>query len=123
MKKVISNVLLLATIMCVVLSLCSCFATGVERAANKADKCIRESDEAGGFFGEAEYITSLEYFEETDTYIYTVEIHRPEVPVLNAGQISYGLHSNINGFFSDYDNVKIKIDVYNGNGKLVFEDK
>ena len=117
MKKLISKVLLFATVMCVVFSLCSCFATGVEGAAKEADEWI----EGSGY--DAEHVTSLEYFEDTDTYVYSVKVYRPETPVLSAFQVSGNYHSGINGFFSDYDNVTIKVDVYDGEGRLVYEDE
>ena len=122
MKKILTCSVLVLLSLALLLSLCSCFETGVEASAKTADRSIERSDKAGGYFSEADYETSLEYDEETDTYVYTVNIYRPEEQVNSPASISRSLHLNIDGYFDEYDNVTVLINVYNGLGEAVYID-
>ena len=122
MKRTLTCLTLALLTVALLCSLCSCFETGVEGAAKTADKSIERSVAAGGYFSEAEYVTTLEHDEDADTYVYTINVYRPEEYVNSPASLAKSFHLNYDGYFDEFENARVVINIYDGKGTLVFSD-
>ena len=122
MKKLLNYSIVSLLVLVLLFSLCACFETGVEGAAKKVENAIEKSIAAGGYFSEAEYKTELKHDKDSDSYVYTIDVYRPEEYVNSPASLGRGLHQMYDGYFDEFDNAKIVINIYDGQGTLVYSD-
>jgi hypothetical protein len=112
MKKVIALVCLLGILATVSISLCSC-GSEIDRAVRSADKAVEDRNDPEKVSYGGEYSSELVYKEAEDAYDYVITVDMTTCTITPDSVVD-SMRQNIDGYFSDCDNVTIIVKVYYG---------
>ena len=118
MKKLVAVLCLLSVLLTVGLTLCSC-GTELDRSVKDADKQIKSYNDPEKYPLGGEYSSELKYREADDEYDYIITV---DIATYTGGagyadkveNLVYNMKQNMNGYFSDNENVTVYVRVYNG---------
>lgn len=118
MKKLISILCLVSVLLTVGLTLCSC-GTELDRSIKSANKQIEDYNDPEKVSYGGKYSSEVVHREAEDEYDYIITV---DIATYTGGagyankvdNLVYNMKQNINGYFSDNENVTVYVRVYNG---------
>ena len=111
MKKFLRIVAIAMTLVCALGVFCSC-GSELDRAVKDADEVIADRNEGSGY-PNCEFSAELVYIEDEDRHEYVISVEYGQSKE-NTDSITHGLEQNIDGYFSDIEDVEVVVKFYIG---------